>query len=210
MGVVSTFVFTSDTENVTRTKLNSLVANLLSEFNGSIQNANIKAGAAIGTAKIAAGFATLAGNNTLAGDNTLSGDTTFSGTITDADGNDGGLVPSGCILMWSGAITAIPTGWVICDGNNSTPNLTDRFVIHADADSGGTNDVDDTGGASTHTLSEAELAAHTHGSVFISGANSGDGTGGPFAAIGDSGSAGSGDAHTNRDKYYALAFIMKS
>ena len=74
-------------------------------------------------------------------------------------------VPSGCILMWSGAISAIPSGWVICDGNNSTPNLTDRFVIHASADSGDTYDVGDTGGSTTsgsHSLTEAELASHTH------------------------------------------------
>ena len=85
-----------------------------------------------------------------------------------------GGIPSGVITMWSGAISAIPAGWVICDGTNSTPNLTDRFVIHADADSGGTNDVGDTGGSHTatplgsvgtsgaHTLSTSEMPSHTH------------------------------------------------
>lgn len=72
-------------------------------------------------------------------------------------------VPSGVILMWSGAVSAIPTGYVICDGNNGTPNLTDRFVIHADADSGGTRNVGDTGGASTHSHADTLAApAHTH------------------------------------------------
>jgi hypothetical protein len=47
MGIVTGFVFTSDTETVTRTKLNSLVANLLTEFNGNIDNANVKAAAGI-------------------------------------------------------------------------------------------------------------------------------------------------------------------
>jgi len=82
--------------------------------------------------------------------------------------------------MWSGAINAIPTGWVICDGTNSTPNLTDRFVIHADADSGGTNDVGDTGGSHTatplgsvgtsgaHTLTTAEMPSHTHSYTYPS------------------------------------------
>jgi hypothetical protein len=52
MGVVSTFIFTSDTETVTRTKLNNLVANLLTEFNGGIQNVNIASGAAIAYSKL--------------------------------------------------------------------------------------------------------------------------------------------------------------
>ena len=69
-------------------------------------------------------------------------------------------VPTGLISMWSGSIATIPATWYLCDGNNGTPDLTDRFVIHADADSGGTNDVDDTGGS--NTISEAELPSHTH------------------------------------------------
>lgn len=71
--------------------------------------------------------------------------------------------PSGGIIMWSGAISAIPTGWVLCDGTNGTPNLTDRFVIHADADSGGTRNVGDTGGAHTKDLSHTHSGGyHTH------------------------------------------------
>ncbi len=138
-------------------------------------------------------------------------------------------IASGIIVMWSGAISTIPSGWVICDGNNSTPNLTDRFVIHADADSGGTNNPDDTGGASTVSLSIANLPAHTHGAegdhshTIQKGQNFS--TGGdywtPASAAGSNGnptgndgghthdSVGSGTAHANRDKYYALAYIMK-
>ncbi|MBA7646151.1 hypothetical protein ES703_53913 [subsurface metagenome] len=37
-------------------------------------------------------------------------------------------VPSGVIAMWHGLIANIPSGWVICDGNNSTPNLLTKFV----------------------------------------------------------------------------------
>ena len=40
-------------------------------------------------------------------------------------------VPVGCILMWSGSIGSIPSGYVICDGTNGTPNLRDRFVVGA-------------------------------------------------------------------------------
>lgn len=36
------------------------------------------------------------------------------------------LVPKGAIIMWSG--TNIPDGWVICNGDNGTPNLTNKFI----------------------------------------------------------------------------------
>lgn len=62
-------------------------------------------------------------------------------------------VPSGAILMWSGAIANIPAGWVLCDGNNNTPNLLDRFVIAA----GSTYAVNATGGTAN-----AIVVAHTH------------------------------------------------
>jgi microcystin-dependent protein len=67
-------------------------------------------------------------------------------------------VPSGGIIMWSGAVSAIPTGWVLCNGSNSTPDLRDRFVVGA----GSTYAVDATGGAATVTLSEANMPAHNH------------------------------------------------
>lgn len=39
------------------------------------------------------------------------------------------LVPKGLIIMWSGDINNIPTGWVICDGQNKTPDLRGRFIV---------------------------------------------------------------------------------
>ena len=41
------------------------------------------------------------------------------------------LLPTGVVCMWSGAISAIPTGWKLCDGANSTPDLRGKFVIGA-------------------------------------------------------------------------------
>lgn len=78
-------------------------------------------------------------------------------------GGDGG-VPSGCILMWSGALDDIPDGWVLCDGSDGTPNLQDRFVVGA----GTQYNVNDTGGEDEVELSEAELAPHSHGSGSLS------------------------------------------
>ena len=58
------------------------------------------------------------------------------------------LVPSGVIMMWSGAANAIPSGYVLCDGNNGTPDLRDRFVIGA----GNGYAVGATGGSSATIL----------------------------------------------------------
>jgi len=81
-------------------------------------------------------------------------------------------VPSGVIALWSGTVASIPSGWVICDGTNSTPNLTGRFIVHADADAAGTYNVGDTGGSNTVTLAEANLPGHTHS---VSGTTDSDG-----------------------------------
>lgn len=48
------------------------------------------------------------------------------GNVEEVDMPTG--VPSGIIVMWHGTIASIPSGWVICDGNNGTPNLLQRFV----------------------------------------------------------------------------------
>ena len=72
------------------------------------------------------------------------------------------IVPTGVIMMWSGAASAIPSGYVLCDGSNSTPDLRGRFVIAAQGDSGNTYDVGDTGGAASVTLSTSNMPSHTH------------------------------------------------
>lgn len=51
-------------------------------------------------------------------------------------------VPSGGIIMWSGAISNVPTGYILCNGQNGTPNLQDSFVVG----SGNTYSVNATGG----------------------------------------------------------------
>lgn len=68
--------------------------------------------------------------------------------------------PTGGIIMWSGQVSAIPSGWKLCDGTGNTPDLRGKFVIGAHASGG--YDVSDTGGATQVTLTEAQLATHKH------------------------------------------------
>ncbi len=66
-------------------------------------------------------------------------------------------MPTGGIIMWSGTVATIPTGWALCDGTNGTPNLTGKFIVHADADSSGTYNVGATGGVNNVTLTASEV-----------------------------------------------------
>lgn len=58
----------------------------------------------------------------------------------------------GMIMLWYGAVVDIPSGWALCDGTNSTPDLTDCFVIGA----GDTYAPDDT--APTNVAANAGIA----------------------------------------------------
>ncbi|KVH29603.1 hypothetical protein [Burkholderia cepacia] len=70
-----------------------------------------------------------------------------------------GIVPIGGIILWSGAASNIPENWALCNGSNGTPNLEDKFVVGA----GGSYAVGATGGATSATLSVANLPPHNHG-----------------------------------------------
>jgi microcystin-dependent protein len=96
-------------------------------------------------------------------------------TLTVPGFPNNALVPAGLICMWSGAPTAIPNGWEICDGSNGTPDLRGRFIVGYDAGSSTSpviapNDgvtknygaLGNTGGETGHTLAKAELPKHIH------------------------------------------------
>lgn len=69
------------------------------------------------------------------------------------------VMPPRAIIEWSGPLDEIPPGWALCDGTNGTPDKRDRMTVCA----GGAYAVGDTGGAATHTLTQAEMPAHGHG-----------------------------------------------
>jgi len=40
-------------------------------------------------------------------------------------------IPPGGIILWSGKLADIPSGWHLCDGEDGTPNLRNKFVYGA-------------------------------------------------------------------------------
>lgn len=77
-------------------------------------------------------------------------------------------VPSGSILAWSGTASNLPAGYVICDGTNSTPNLSERFILGTTSTGG----VGRTGGAILLTTVSANISVGTvTGSTVLTSAN---------------------------------------
>jgi hypothetical protein len=75
----------------------------------------------------------------------------------------GNAFVAGMIMMWSGTIATIPSGWLLCNGSNSTPDLRNRFIIGAFSDDSGTAKTTITG-TSTQTggSKDAIVVSHTH------------------------------------------------
>ncbi len=141
-------------------------------------------------------------------------------------------MPTGGIILWSGASAAIPTGWLLCDGASGTPDLRNRFVIGA----GGSYAVGATAGSKdavvvshTHTGTTAQSGPHTHiineGSLTQSAGGtltSGDdytnivaytqttSSGGDHVHTITTNSTGVSGIDANLPPYYALCYIMKS
>ena len=83
--------------------------------------------------------------------------------VPNISGNGSGLsgiesFVTGMIILWYGNTGNIPTGFVLCDGSNSTPDLRDRFVVGA----GSAYSPGNSGGSSSVTLSESQLPSHNH------------------------------------------------
>lgn len=146
---------------------------------------------------------------------------------TGSSGSGGsGNVPTGGIIMWSGAVANIPTGWALCDGNNNTPDLVDKFIVgvgnfYQPGDEGGSRDsvlVEH-----THTATVTD-PGHTHdanadgGTTNSNGPNfrrEGNNTGDLVTQSATTGitvsnsTEGVSGSDTNLPPYYALAYIIK-
>jgi len=132
------------------------------------------------------------------------------------------VVPTGVIVMWSGSIGSIPSGWLLCNGSSGTPDLRDRFVVGA----GTAYAVNATGGSAdaivvthTHAITDPGHAhSYTAGSyqdqrgggssttdVQPTTTNTASNTTG--ISINNAGTSGT---NANLPPYYALAYIMKA
>lgn len=134
------------------------------------------------------------------------------------------LMPKGAIVMWSGAITAIPKGWALCDGEKGTPNLSGRFIVGVGKSSDGDTDyqLNTTDGKEKVTLkaNECALPKHRHGldpQQISQGTKTKVTVATMFETEDKSGSEYStyyekllaDSPHENRPPYYVLAYIMK-
>jgi hypothetical protein len=101
---------------------------------------------------------TVAGTFNVTGGFQLDGTAGASGQVLLSAGESntptwGNAFVAGMIMLWSGSSASIPSGWLLCDGSNSTPDLRNRFVVGA----GSTYAVNATGGSA-----DAAVVDHTH------------------------------------------------
>ena len=143
-------------------------------------------------------------------------------------------VPAGVIVLWSGSVASIPSGWLLCNGSSGTPDLRDRFIVGA----GSTYAVAATGGSAnaivvshTHTATSVVTdPGHTHssiptygsigsgisGTVYVTPGSTQSGTASITTATTGitvattNTSTGSSGTNANLPPYYALAYIMKA
>jgi hypothetical protein len=177
-----------------------------------------------------AGTLTSSGTLAVTGGVTLDGSAGTSGQVLLSAGSGntptwGATFVAGMIMLWSGSSATIPSGWLLCDGSNSTPDLRNRFVVGATS----TYAVGATGGSAdaivvshTHTATVTDSGhSHTVGISTISDSGSGSpprmtNSGSTTTSTATTGitvsnsTTGSSGTNANLPPYYALCYIMKA
>lgn len=127
------------------------------------------------------------------------------GQMHEAGGHDpvAGIVPVGGIIMWSGAVDQVPEHWKLCDGENGTPDLTDRFVVGAGGDTWPV--AGSTGGASQAT---ATITVPKH-NTFTYRWSPDSGIGHQLVGYGAETHSPASSTFSILPPFYALAYIMR-
>jgi len=165
------------------------------------------------------------------------------------------ILPAGIVTPYSGSTA--PTGWLLCDGTAvsrttyaalyavvgttygsgdgsttfNTPNLKGRVPVGRDSTQTEFDTLGETGGAKTHTLTQAQMPSHTHTipahkhDINRATTQAASGTGGGYevdgsgataytetenAAADTTGSKGDGEAHNNLQPYIVVNYIVKT
>ena len=181
---------------------------------------------------------TVGGNLTLSSTLTANASVGTAGQVLLSRG--AGLSPqwgasfvTGMIMMWSGTIATIPSGWALCDGTGGTPDLRNRFIIGANADDAGVAKTSVTGSATqTGGSKDAVNVSHTHTATVTDPGHLHSGGATPYVNVGSGvfattpivantatattgitvgiSTEGTSGTNANLPPYYALAFIMKT
>ncbi len=136
--------------------------------------------------------------------------------------------PIGTITMWSGLLSNIPLGWLICDGTLGTPDLIALFTRGAPP---ATEPLTELGG-DQHTITVAEMPSHDHDTTGLghshemsinttpSGGIGSTGLGGNTGAgnyqfrttnrQGNFSFEGSNAPHENKPPFFELAYIQRT
>ena len=132
------------------------------------------------------------------------------------------LLPMGVILAFNG--TNIPPGWLLCNGQNGTPDLRGRFIlgsggtyqvgvpVNGSTSTSGTMNWKDTGGEQLHQLSVLEMPSHTHpynAVTFTGGYIDDTSSNWNSAGSGTTGATGGNGSHNTMPPFYVLTYIMK-
>lgn len=155
---------------------------------------------------------TVPGTLSVSGAAEVMGNLNVHGQITGSSGNTTfHMVPRGGIILWSGAITNVPSGWALCDGENGTPDLRDRFVIGHSATA-----VDgllgETGGTTNHfhvvNIPQVQSTTVGGGTLINEGVGGTKAATGPHSHNVDPPATNSAEA-SHLPPFIRLGFIMK-
>lgn len=96
--------------------------------------------------------------NTLEVKKQVNASLTVAETVTANQFVGVGAFLQGMIIMWSGDVDYLPDGWKLCNGEDGTPDLCDRFIVGA----GGQYNPNKTGGKEKVKLTKENMPEHTH------------------------------------------------